>query len=201
MTALIIALWTFSKSLWQKRLAVLIPDETFQNLRSASVLLLWGKVEHGCSQLTFLPGNRSWFGSKNRRNTVLDLDPESRGRYDTQLPADVLDKLPQPVSAEDKLWELMCNVYELKRTRHDLLIRSLTLEFPELHQALARVDKLRFQTVRGLFAEMGFKGEVLDMRTLVFITTTSLDRLMLVDVPNDAYKHQLKLRHEFFVRP
>ena len=137
---------------------------------------------------------------KNRAEFLSAL-VEYWGRHDTRLPADALDKLPQTVSAEDKLWELMCMVYELKHTRHDLLIRSLTSEFPELHRAVAQVDQMRYQTVRTLFAEMGFEDSELDMRTLAFITTTSLDRLMLVDIPDDAYERQLKLRHAFFIRP
>ena len=143
----------------------------------------------------------SFYWHFENRAEFLSALVEYWGRHDTQLPADALDKLPQPVSAEDKLWELMCIVYELRHTRHDLLIRSLTLEFPELHKAVARVDQMRYQTVRALFAEMGFEDDVLDMRTLAFITTTSLDRLMLVDIPDDAYERQLKLRHAFFIRP
>jgi len=143
----------------------------------------------------------SFYWHFENRAEFLSALVEYWGRHDTQLPADALDKLSQPVSAEDKLWKLMCMVYELRHTRHDLLIRSLTLEFPELHKAVARVDQIRYQTVRDLFAEMGFEDNVLDMRTLAFITTTSLDRLMLVDIPDGAYKRQLKLRHAFFIHP
>ncbi len=69
----------------------------------------------------------SFYWHFKSREDFLSALVEYWGRHDTQLPADALDKLPQPVSAEDKLWELMCMVYELKHTRHDLLIRSLTL--------------------------------------------------------------------------
>ena len=143
----------------------------------------------------------SFYWHFQNRAEFLSALVEYWGRHNTQIPHDALDKLPQPVSAEDKLWELMCSVYELRHARHDLLIRSLTLEFPELHKAVARVDQMRYQAVRALFAEMGFEGSVLDMRTLAFITTTSLDRQILVDIPDDAYECQLKLRHAFFIHP
>jgi hypothetical protein len=63
------------------------------------------------------------------------------------------------------------------------------------------VDQKRYSTVRQLFAEMGLEGDALDMRTLVFITATSMDQLLSLDISDESYEHQLKLRHEFFIRP
>ena len=123
------------------------------------------------------------------------------GRHNTQSVAGAVEMLPQSSSAADKLWELMGIVYEMNYARFDLLIRSLTLEFPELQKEVASVDQQRYDTVRQLFADMGFEGDALDMRTLMFVTTISMDKLLMLDLPVDAYERQLKLRHEFFVRP
>jgi len=120
---------------------------------------------------------------------------------DTQSVVKALGELPQSAIAADKLWELMCNVYEMNYGRYDLLIRSLTLEFPELEKAVAAADQLRFNHVRQLFTEMGFEGDALDMRTLAFLSTTSMDQMLLVDIPSESYERLLKLRHEFFIRP
>ena len=120
---------------------------------------------------------------------------------DTQSVVKALGALPQSATAADKLWELMCIVYEMNFGRYDFLIRSLTLEFPELEKAVTAVDQLRFNQVRQLFAEMGFEGDALDMRTVAFVTTTSMDQLLLLDIPDEVYERQLKLRHEFFIRP
>jgi hypothetical protein len=109
--------------------------------------------------------------------------------------------LPQSTSAADKLWELMGIIHEMNYARYDLLIRSLYLEFPELQKEVAVVDQRRYDTVRQLFADMGFEGDELDMRALAFVATTSMDKLLLLDLPVKAYEHQLKLRHEFFIRP
>jgi AcrR family transcriptional regulator len=119
---------------------------------------------------------------------------------DTQSVIEALGKLPESATASDKLWELMCTVYEMNYGRYDLLIRSLTLEFPELEKAVAAVDQLRIDHVRQLFAEMGFEGDALDMRTFAFVTTTSMGQMLLADIPDEDYERQLKLRHEFFVR-
>jgi AcrR family transcriptional regulator len=122
-------------------------------------------------------------------------------RHDTQSVVDALSSLPEDAGAADKLWELMCMVYEQQYGRYDLLIRSLTLEFPELLKAVAAVDQKRYTNVRQLFSELGFEGDQLEMRTRAFVTTTSMDQLLLVDKAEDAYERQLKLRHEFFIRP
>ena len=122
-------------------------------------------------------------------------------RHDTQSVVEALDALPQTASAADKLWELMCIVYEMRFARYDLLIRSLILEFPELQKEVASVDQKRYATVRQLFAEMGFEGDALDMRTLTFVAAASMDQLLFLDLPVEAYERQLKLRHEFFIRP
>lgn len=122
-------------------------------------------------------------------------------RHETQLVIDELESLPPSASAADKLWELMCVVYEMKHWRYDLMIRSLTLEFPHLQQVVAEVDQKRFDTLRGLFAELGFEGDELDMRTLSFMATTSMEKLLFLDLSEDDYERQLKLRHEFFIRP
>jgi len=120
---------------------------------------------------------------------------------DTEYVIEALDTLPQAATAADKLWELMCIVYEKGYSRHDLLIRSLTLEFPELRKAVAAVDRKRYDNVRQLFKEMGFEGDALEMRTLAFVATTSMEELLSLDIPGETFERQLKLRHEFFIRP
>ena len=137
---------------------------------------------------------------KNRAEFLVAL-VEHWERSDTQTVVESLKALPQSSTAADKLWELMCIVYEKSFDRYDLLIRSLTLEFPELRQAVAAVDQKRYDTVWQLFAEMGFEGDALDMRTLMFVTTTSMDQILLLDMPAESYERQLKLRHEFLIRP
>lgn len=122
-------------------------------------------------------------------------------RHNTRSVVEAMKALPQSTSAADKLWELMGIIHEMNYARYDLLIRSLYLEFPELQKEVAAVDQKRYDTVRQLFADMGFEGDELDMRALAFVATASMDKLLLLDLPVKAYEHQLKLRHEFFIRP
>ena len=135
---------------------------------------------------------------KDRAEFLMAL-VERWDRHETQAVIDALEAMPEGTSAEDRLWELMCFVYESKLSRYDLLIRSMTLEFPEVRKAVEIVDKKRIETVKSLFAAMGFSGDELAMRTLVFVTATSLDHQIFSGLSQEDYERQLRLRHKFFV--
>jgi len=137
---------------------------------------------------------------KNRAEFLFAL-VDYWGRHDTEKAIEALDALPKAVSASQKLWALMCVIYELNFTAHDLLIRSLVQEFPELEQAVAAVDQSRYNTVRQIFSELGFEDDDLDMRAFLFVSSASADQLIFLEISDEDYERQLKLRHDFFVRP
>jgi AcrR family transcriptional regulator len=134
---------------------------------------------------------------RNRAEFLMAL-VEFWDRHETQNVVAALANLPEDVSAEDKLWELMCVVYETQSIRHELLIRALTMEFPEVKKAVETVDRTRAQTVKGLFAQMGFEGDELEMRTLAFTAITSMDRVIHFEQTKAQYERQLELRHAWF---
>ncbi len=122
-------------------------------------------------------------------------------RHDTTIAIKALESLPRAVSASQKLWKLMCVIYELNLTAHEITIRSLVQEFPELEQPFAKVYRNRYNTVRQIFSELGFEGEDLEMCTLLFTSSAAHDQLMFLEFSDEDYVRQLKLRHDFFVRP
>jgi AcrR family transcriptional regulator len=154
------------------------------------------------SLLKAMPVTKGSFYShfKNRTDFLIAL-VEYWGRRDTKFVVNELEALPESMPAQDKLWELMCVIYEMKFNQYELLIRSMTLEFPEIYEAVKGIDRIRLDTVGKLFEEMGFEGDELEMRTLAFVTTMSQDGNVLSDFSTESYERQLKLRHEFFVRP
>jgi AcrR family transcriptional regulator len=123
------------------------------------------------------------------------------GRHDTKIAIKALEALPKAVSASQKLWELMCVIYELNLTAHELMIRTLVQEFPDLEPAVAAVYQSRYNTVRQIFSELGFEGDDLEMRTLLFASSASRDQLMFLEFSDEDFERQLKLRHDFFIRP
>ena len=64
-----------------------------------------------------------------------------------------------------------------------------------------KVDEQRFNFVRSLFAEMGFKGLDLEMRTRTFVVFHSLELASFAGGTKEERKKLLKLRHSFFTRP
>jgi AcrR family transcriptional regulator len=122
-------------------------------------------------------------------------------RRDTDSVIGTLTSLSKDTSPQDKLWELMRAIYDMGFNRDELLIRSLTREFPEVAKVVKSVDEKRFFFVRQLFAEMGFKGDELEMRTFAFVSLTTQEGYLLLEQSAEDYERQLKLRHEFFIRP
>lgn len=81
------------------------------------------------------------------------------------------------------------------------MVRSLSLEFPKIREAIKRVDDIRLNTVGQLFADMGFTGDELEVRTRSFVVTTSQDKVVFSDISPEDYQRHLRLRYEFFIRP
>jgi AcrR family transcriptional regulator len=153
------------------------------------------------SLLNVMPVTKGSFYNhfKNRADFLVAL-VEYWDRHETKSVIDELKTLPKGMSPQDRLWELMCVIYDMKFNKYELLIRSLTREVPEIKEAVKAVDQKRMEAAGGLFSEMGFEGDELQMRTLAFVTTTSQDGNVFSDLSPEAYRRQLKLRHEFFVR-
>lgn len=153
------------------------------------------------SLLSAMPVTKGSFYShfKNRHDFLIAL-VEYWGRHDTEGVVNELRALPGNMTAEDKLWEMMCVIYDMKFNQYELLIRSLAGELQEVREAVKSVDQMRLKVVGQLFAEIGFEGDELQMRTLAFVTTTSQDGNIFSDLSPEAYRRQLKLRHEFFIR-
>ncbi|MEE8388263.1 MAG: hypothetical protein V3R65_06795 [Acidiferrobacterales bacterium] len=55
--------------------------------------------------------------------------------------------------------------------------------------------------VRPIFSELGFEGDDLEMLTLLFASSASQDQLMFLIFSDEDYERQLKLHHDFFIRP
>ena len=154
------------------------------------------------SLIAAMPVTKGSFYShfRNRSDFLLAL-VHYWDRIHTRTVAGALAELPSGTSPQEKLWVLMQMVRERRLTRYESLIRAMTLEFPEIKNAVRAVDRQRVEVVRGLFADMGFEGDELDMRTMSFVTVTSQDHALLIDLSPEDYERQLKLRHAFFVRP
>lgn len=103
--------------------------------------------------------------------------------------------------ARDRLLGLMKLLHEVGYPRHDLSVRALAAQEPELAELVRRTDRQRLAFVRSLFAEMGFSGAELEMRTRLFVVYQSLELGFFDNVSEERYQEMMKRRHALLTRP
>lgn len=102
--------------------------------------------------------------------------------------------------AEERLLLLMQTIKNYQIERYDIVMRAWALDEPLVAKQVEKVDQLRFEYIKSLFAEMGFKGAELEMRSMLFQAYHSLcNGLQGTFFEENRYKHE-NLRHQFFIQ-
>lgn len=104
-------------------------------------------------------------------------------------------------TASDRLMALMDLVFRGRLTRYDIAVRSWAAHDPTAARLVKQVDQFRTDYVRSQFAELGFKGEELAVRTRAFVVYFSLESGLFVEQSKQARMKHLKALHAFFTRP
>ena len=117
------------------------------------------------------------------------------------LTATVLDNLSQTKeSGEDKLLLLMQAIKDHELEKYDIVMRAWALDEPLVAEQVEKVDKARFEYIKSVFAEMGFTGDELEIRSMIFQVYHSLSNAMQGSIfEKNRFKHE-NLRHQFFTR-
>ncbi|MHC4802550.1 MAG: TetR/AcrR family transcriptional regulator, partial [Planctomycetota bacterium] len=110
-----------------------------------------------------------------------DRDDLLRGllRYWAHEFTDVVREDPR-IRAErplERLRGIMEMVVDHDLTRYDLAMRSWAARDPRAARAFRRVYKTRLDFVGAAFAELGFKGDELEMRTRLFVCHQSWEKI------------------------
>ena len=103
-------------------------------------------------------------------------------------------------SAQEKLLALMEQIVGEQLNRYDIAIRAWASHDPVASDMVKEVDDFRLRYVRSLFAEMGFVGEDLEMRTRTMVVYYSLEPGLFSAISRKEQLKQLKLRHTFLIR-
>jgi AcrR family transcriptional regulator len=153
------------------------------------------------SLIKAMPVSKGSFYShfKNRSDFLIAL-VDYWDRHDTQGIIDAIKQFPEDLSAEDRLWELTLAIRDLQLNRYELLIRSLAFEFPETRDAIEKVDRRRIESLRAIFADMGFEGMECEVRARVFVTAISQEDTVFNAVPDEDYEEFRLQRQAFFTR-
>jgi len=117
------------------------------------------------------------------------------------LTSTVLDNLSKTdKKGEEQLLLLMQTIKEYKLDKYDSVMRAWALDEPLVAEQVETVDKVRFEYIKSVFAEMGFTGDELETRSMIFQVYHSLSIAMQGSFfQKNRFKHE-KLRHQFFTR-
>ncbi len=137
---------------------------------------------------------------RDRRDFLLAL-VDFWDRHYTRSVIEALQSLPEETDPRQRLMELVFAVGEMKLNRFELLMRSMTLELPEIVDAVRTVDAERYRTLKSIFADLGFKGSELDLRVRMFMAVISQEDNLLLDPPEGDWSKQLEMRVDFLTRP
>jgi AcrR family transcriptional regulator len=102
--------------------------------------------------------------------------------------------------AKTRLLALMETISRKELQKHDLPMRALGIKYPKIAKIVKKVDNQRLDFVRRIFAEMGFKGEELEMRTRAFVCTYAGEHVFFVKEKIKNLQNRRKLKHAFFTR-
>ncbi len=103
--------------------------------------------------------------------------------------------------ARQRLLKVMQVLLEKDAARYDVAIRAWAAQEPAVARIVRRADQQRLRFIGSLFAEMGFTGEELEMRTSTFVIFHSMERGFLTGASMKARRQLLGARHAFFTRP
>jgi AcrR family transcriptional regulator len=106
-----------------------------------------------------------------------------------------------PGNAKERLFAVMKMVTRENMARYDLPVRAWASYEPHVAAIVRKVDKERLAFVGSLFAEMGFRGRELEMRTRTFVCYFSLESGLHVRKTQKERNKALKRLHAFFTRP
>ena len=169
--------------------------------RSLEVLSREGKAKLRIDPLTkslgITKGSFYWH-FMNRADFVKSL-AEYWAKYSTDQVIQVVNQLRG--DASDRMFGLMDYLVRNDFGSYDVAMRAWAAQEPEVARIVKKVDEERFPFVCSVFAELGFKGQELEMRTRTFVVFHSLE---LGSIGRGTKKERLKLlklRHAFFTRP
>ena len=84
--------------------------------------------------------------------------------------------------------------------KYDIVIRAWALDEPLVAEMVERVDRERFEYIKSLFAEMGFTGNELEVRTILFQAYHSLSPALQGAFFEESRLKHINVRHKFFIQ-
>lgn len=154
-------------------------------------------VETLCARLGVTRGSFYWH-FKTRSAFVEELVAD----WDKRFTQAICDEIAvQQGDAAERLLALMALIDQAGATRFDIPVRAWAAAEPSALAAVKRTDQARYRFVRSLFAELGFSGDELEMRTRTFVVYFSLQNAISVDESKKTKDRRNQLRHRLLTNP
>lgn len=115
---------------------------------------------------------------RNRDDLLVELVRYWREAYTEVVSRDPGLRLARPKARLRRVMEM---VVDHDLARWDVAMRSWAGHDPEVAKATRRVYRIRLDFVRDAFAELGFEGDDLEMRTRLFVCYQSWERATFTD--------------------
>ena len=98
-----------------------------------------------------------------------------------------------------RLYDTMVMILDHDLTKYDLGIRDWAAHDPDAAKAVRSVYRMRLEFVRGIFSELGFRGQQLEMRARLFVCYHSWEQAMFDDLSKDERRKLIRVRHKMLV--
>ena len=99
-----------------------------------------------------------------------------------------------------RLLTTMEMIRDKQLTKYDLAMNSWARLDSHVHKVVKKVVKMRLDYLRGIFSELGFEGDELEMRTRLFVCYHSWEDTMFPDLSNQKHSKLLKLRYKYLIQ-
>ena len=103
-------------------------------------------------------------------------------------------------SAQERLLVLMQQIKDDDLAKYDVVMRAWALDEPLVAQMVEKVDRERYEYIKSLFAEMGFTGNELEVRTILFQAYHSLSPALYGSFFEESRLKHINVRHKFFIQ-
>jgi len=103
--------------------------------------------------------------------------------------------------ARERLWSVMQIIFTEGLDKYELPMRAWAAEEPQVAPIMREVEVGRLAYVRNLFAEMGFQGQDLEMRTRLFICYACGEHVFLTREKPADQQQTIKAVHALLTRP
>jgi AcrR family transcriptional regulator len=154
------------------------------------------KIERLAKELCISRSGFYWH-FKNRQDLLEQLLD-----YWVRRSTGVVTDNPDVVKLDPKkrLLTTMEMISDKQLAKYELAMTSWARLDSYVHKVVKKVVKMRLDYLRGIFAELGFEGDELEMRTRLFVCYHAWEDTMFPDLSNQQNSNLLKLRYEYLIQ-